>query len=103
MDMRNVSSVSVVEVRSVPIESDESNEEWQEIEVKVEFRSRDRLLKVEALPFLRFKQIVKEADARGIEIKRSAAPCSSCSAPSFDVVEFARQVIKDEKSDPSVA
>lgn len=103
MELRNISSVNVVAIRTVATGSDEDNEEWSEIEVTVEYRSGEAVLGMETLPFLRFKQLIKEADLRGIEVKHSSAQYSYSTTPSNDIVELARQIIKDEKFDPAVA
>jgi hypothetical protein len=107
--MRDADTIVVASVRTIGMISEEDETQWNEIEVTVQYQRGGRVLGVESLPFLRFKQLVREADRRGLAVEYINKPesneksCASCEK-NIDVVTMARELLKVEKDffDPAI-
>jgi hypothetical protein len=103
-ELKGITAISVASVRSVGMISEEDYLQWSELEVTVHYHVGEKTEDTERLPLLAFKQLIKEADREGIEVKylkkREEGPSS---VPEIDVIAMARELLKKEgEFDPAI-
>lgn len=117
--LKIIDTIKVQGARNIGFSSDDEGTSWTELEISLAGIKDGKPVESEKMPFLKFKQLVKTADRRGIPLEADCgtggeSSCGSgsgtcggsCGGQSVDVdsvIELARKLIKEEAQsyDPS--